>query len=95
MTHSPHQRRRPGLGSGLTALLSAAEPTGPSASASHRAAVQLLLLREAAVPVPVLTAAVELLGLLADSEDAVTQEAAAQVAARLRAAAEATAVPGR
>ncbi|MFF4345578.1 hypothetical protein ACFY00_37435 [Kitasatospora sp. NPDC001540] len=37
---------------------------------------------------PVLTAAVELLGLLADSEDAVTREAAAQVAARLRAAAE-------
>ncbi|GLW75465.1 hypothetical protein Kpho02_77620 [Kitasatospora phosalacinea] len=40
---------------------------------------------------PVLTVAVELLGLLADSEDAVTSEASA----RLRAAAEATAAPGR
>ncbi|MFD0560588.1 hypothetical protein ACFQ2M_00040 [Kitasatospora saccharophila] len=53
-----------------------------------------MLLREAAVPVPALTAAVELLGLLADSQDAVTREAAAQVAVRLRTAVEAMAVPG-
>ncbi|GLW75015.1 hypothetical protein Kpho02_73120 [Kitasatospora phosalacinea] len=88
MTHpSPHPAsRRPGLGAGLTALL----PTGESSgSAGHRAAEQLLLLREAAVPVPVLTAAVELLGLLADSKDTVTREAAAATVVRLRAAAEA------
>ncbi|MFG2825366.1 hypothetical protein ACGFX4_38795 [Kitasatospora sp. NPDC048365] len=86
---APPGSRRPGLGTGLTALLPAA------ASAGHRAAEQLLLLREAAVPVLVLTAAVEPLGLLADSQDAVTREAAAATAARLRAAAEATAVPSR
>ncbi|MFF2819543.1 hypothetical protein ACFVT9_28985 [Kitasatospora cineracea] len=92
MTHSsPTGIRRPGLGSGLTALLPTAEPTepaGPSASAGHRAAAQLLLLREAAVAVPVLTAAAELLGLLADHPDPVTREAAAATAARLHAAAE-------
>ncbi|MER8188414.1 hypothetical protein [Kitasatospora sp. NPDC094015] len=87
---STDSRRR--LGSGLTALFPAA---APATSASHRAAEQLLLLREATVPVLVLTAAVELLGLLADSQDAVTREAAVATADRLRAAAEATAVPGR
>ncbi len=95
MTHPSPASRRPGLGAGLTALLPAAESSEPAASAGHRAAAQLLLLREAAVPVPVLTAAVELLGLLADSEDAVTREAAVATAARLRTAAEATAVLGR
>lgn len=92
MAHLPPGSRRPGLGAGLTALLPAAAPV---ASAGHRAAEQLLLLREAAVPVAVLAAAVELLGLLADSEDAVTREAAVATAGRLRAAAEATAVLGR
>ncbi|GAA4830155.1 hypothetical protein [Kitasatospora terrestris] len=92
MTYPSISSRRPGLGSGLTAMLPAA---APATAAGHRAAEQLLLLREAAVPVLALTAAVELLGLLADSQDAVVREAAAATAGRLRAAAEATAGPGR
>ncbi|ROR35867.1 hypothetical protein [Kitasatospora cineracea] len=92
MTHSsPTGIRRPGLGSGLTALLPTTESSEPATSAGHRAAAQLLLLREAAVPVPVLTAAAELLALLAllaDHPDPLTREAAAATAARLHAATE-------
>ncbi|MEU3499149.1 hypothetical protein [Kitasatospora cineracea] len=89
MTHSsPTGIRRPGLGSGLTALLPTTESSEPATSAGHRAAAQLLLLREAAVAVPVLTAAAELLALLADHPDPVTREAAAATAARLHAATE-------
>ncbi|WP_030464654.1 hypothetical protein [Kitasatospora sp. NRRL B-11411] len=89
MTHSsPTGIRRLGLGAGLTALLPTTEPSEPAPSAGHRAAAQLLLLCEAAVAVPVLTAAAELLGLLADHPDPVTREAAAATAARLRTAAE-------
>ncbi|MGW4698447.1 hypothetical protein ACWEO1_39465 [Kitasatospora cineracea] len=86
MTHSsPAGIRRPGLGSGLTALLPTTEPSEPAPSAGHRAAAQLLLLREAAVAVPVLAAAAE---LLADHPAPVTREAATATAARLHAAAE-------
>ncbi|MER5353374.1 hypothetical protein ABT093_23945 [Kitasatospora sp. NPDC002551] len=68
--------------------------TRAQASAGERAASQLLHLREATVPVPVLAAAAELIAPQLKSEDAATREAAAAVHARLLAAIDGAA-PGR
>ena len=76
---------------GLTALI----PTGRTAATpGERAAAQMLHLREATVPVPVLAAAVELIATHLDDQDPVTREAATAVHARLLAALE-DAAPGR
>ncbi|MFJ6623269.1 hypothetical protein ACIQOW_37605 [Kitasatospora sp. NPDC091335] len=67
---------------GLTALIpSAPAPTTPG----ERAASQLLHLRTAEVPLPLLVAAAELIAPQLDSEDPVTREAAEAVHSRLRA----------
>ncbi|MEU9078303.1 hypothetical protein [Kitasatospora sp. NPDC048538] len=58
-------------------------PTAPTTTAGERAASQLLHLRTATVPVPVLAAAVELLAELLASGDPATRAAAADVRARL------------
>ncbi|MFJ8623555.1 hypothetical protein ACIRD3_12010 [Kitasatospora sp. NPDC093550] len=68
---------------GITALI----PGAPApASPGERAASQLLHLRTAEVPLPLLAAAVELIAPQLESEDPVTREAAADVRARLLAA---------
>ncbi|MGW6916988.1 hypothetical protein ACWGB8_24640 [Kitasatospora sp. NPDC054939] len=65
---------------GLTALI----PTNrATASPGERAAAQMLHLRCATVPVPVLAAAIELLTPQLEDPDPVTREAAAAVHARL------------
>ncbi|MFE4360427.1 hypothetical protein [Kitasatospora sp. NPDC056800] len=64
------------------------------ATPGERAASQLLHLREATVPVPVLAAAVELIAPQLKSEDPATREAAAAVHALLVSAIEGSA-PGR
>ncbi|MFI8459993.1 hypothetical protein [Kitasatospora sp. NPDC085464] len=80
---------------GITALIPGA-PTPPTPG--ERAASQLLHLRTAEVPLPLLAAAVELIAPQLESEDPVTREAAADVRARLLAALDAagprTARPG-
>lgn len=76
---------------GLTSLIPDA-PTRPTPG--ERAASQLLHLREATVPVPVLAAAAELIAPQLKSEDPATREAATAVHARLLAAIEGAA-PGR
>ncbi|MEU1289514.1 hypothetical protein [Kitasatospora sp. NPDC005856] len=79
---------------GLTALIPAA-PTSPApATPGERAASQLLHLRTAEVPLPLLVAAVELIAPQLESEDPVTREAAETVRARLQAVI-AQAAPGR
>ncbi|MGW4652316.1 hypothetical protein [Kitasatospora sp. NPDC004289] len=75
---------------GISALI----PTARTAtSPGARAANQLLHLRAATVPVPVLAAALELIAPQLEDPDPVTREAAAAVHARLLEAVEAAA-PG-
>ncbi|WP_380286479.1 hypothetical protein [Kitasatospora purpeofusca] len=76
---------------GLTSLIPDARA---QATPGERAASQLLHLREATVPVPVLAAAAELIAPQLKSEDPATREAAAAVHARLLAAIDGAA-PGR
>ncbi|MFG2905263.1 hypothetical protein ACGF13_09400 [Kitasatospora sp. NPDC048286] len=76
---------------GLTALIPDARA---QATPGERATSQLLHLREATVPVPVLAAAAELIAPQLKDPDPVTQDAAAAVHARLLAAIEGAA-PGR
>ncbi|MEV7189987.1 hypothetical protein [Kitasatospora sp. NPDC093102] len=76
---------------GLTSLIPDART---QATPGERAASQLLHLREATVPVPVLAAAAELIAPQLKDPDPATQEAAATVHALLLAAIE-DAAPGR
>ncbi|MFE4516734.1 hypothetical protein ACFRMQ_21360 [Kitasatospora sp. NPDC056783] len=69
-------------------------PDPRSGHPAGRAASQLLHLREATVPVPVLAAAAELIAPQLKSEDPAAREAAAAVHALLTAAIE-NAAPGR
>lgn len=69
---------------GLTALI----PTSRATTPSERAAAQLLHLREATVPVPVLAAAAELIAERLDDPNPAAREVAAAVHARLLAALE-------
>ncbi|MFJ9844199.1 hypothetical protein ACIRYZ_27830 [Kitasatospora sp. NPDC101155] len=69
-------------------------PTTRATTAGERAASQLLHLRTAAVPVPVLAAAAELIAGQLDDPDPATRDAAGAVHARLLAAIE-TAAPDR
>ncbi|WP_157537201.1 hypothetical protein [Kitasatospora azatica] len=85
MTGSQHLPR------GISALIPTAHTT---ATPGERAAAQMLHLREATVPVPVLAAAAELIAAHLDDQDPVTREAATAVHARLLAALE-DAAPGR
>ncbi|WP_030244816.1 hypothetical protein [Streptomyces sp. NRRL S-350] len=65
---------------GITALI----PSAPApATPGERAASQLLHLRTAQVPLPLLAAAVELIAPQLESEDPVTREVAADVRSRL------------
>ncbi|MDH6710931.1 hypothetical protein P3T27_007682 [Kitasatospora sp. MAA19] len=75
---------------GLTSLIPQSRATTPS----ERAAAQLLHLREATIPVPVLAAAAELIAPQLEDPDPATREAAGAVHARLLAAIE-DAAPGR
>ncbi|MFE7193961.1 hypothetical protein [Kitasatospora sp. NPDC057541] len=68
--------------------------TRAQATPGELAAAQLLHLREATVPVPVLAAAAELIAPQLKSEDPATREAATAVHARLLAAIDGAA-PGR
>ncbi|MER8188400.1 hypothetical protein [Kitasatospora sp. NPDC094015] len=77
---------------GIGALIPTAR-TVEASSPGARAASQLLHLRTALVPVPVLAAALELIAPQLEDPDPVTREAAAAVHARLLAAVEA-ATPG-
>ncbi|MFE6050453.1 hypothetical protein ACFQ6N_06850 [Kitasatospora sp. NPDC056446] len=73
---------------GITALI----PGAPApATPGERAASQLVHLRTAEVPLPLLAAAVELIAPQLESEDPLTRAAAADVRARLLAV---LAVPG-
>ncbi|MFD7449708.1 hypothetical protein [Kitasatospora sp. NPDC059827] len=76
---------------GLTALIPDART---QATPGERAASQLLHLREATVPVPVLAAAAELITPLLKDQDPATRAAATAVHTRLLAAIE-EATPGR
>ncbi|MET8704343.1 hypothetical protein ABZW10_36640 [Kitasatospora sp. NPDC004723] len=76
---------------GISALIPDARA---QATPAERAASQLLHLREATVPVPVLAAAAELIAPQLKSEDPATREAATAVHARLIAAIDGAA-PGR
>ncbi|WP_280664694.1 MULTISPECIES: hypothetical protein [unclassified Kitasatospora] len=67
---------------GLTALI----PQFPVSTPGERAAAQLLHLREAVLPIPVIAAAAELIAARLDDPDPVTREAAGAVLARLTAA---------
>ncbi|MFE2727428.1 hypothetical protein [Kitasatospora sp. NPDC059327] len=67
---------------GLTSLI----PQSRATTASERAAAQLLHLREATLPVPVVAAAAELIAERLEDPDPVTREVAAAVHARLLAA---------
>ncbi|MFJ7250168.1 hypothetical protein ACIQWA_36790 [Kitasatospora sp. NPDC098652] len=79
------------LGRGISAVI----PSAQSATTpGERAASQLLHLREATVPVPVLAAAAELIAPQLDDPDPATREAAGAVRALLLAAIE-DAAPGR
>ncbi|MFH8387297.1 hypothetical protein ACH4E7_41390 [Kitasatospora sp. NPDC018058] len=75
---------------GLTSLI----PTAPATTPAEKAASQLLHLREATVPVPVLAAAAELIAPQLDDPDPATRDAAGAVHAHLLAAIE-DAPPGR
>ncbi|MFE7191356.1 hypothetical protein [Kitasatospora sp. NPDC057541] len=85
MTSSQHLPR------GLTSLIPDARA---QATPAERAASQLLHLRDATVPVPVLAAAAELIAPQLKSEDPATREAATAVHVRLIAAIDGAA-PGR
>ncbi|MFI9162840.1 hypothetical protein [Kitasatospora aureofaciens] len=61
-------------------------PTARATTPGERAASQLLHLRQATVPVPVLAAAAELIAPQLDDPDSATREAAGAVHARLLAA---------
>ncbi|MFJ8444393.1 hypothetical protein [Kitasatospora griseola] len=74
MTSTPHPPR------GINALIPTVRPT---ATPGERAATQLLHLREATVPVPVLAAAAELIAPQLDDPDPATRSAAEAVHARL------------
>ncbi|MEU8512875.1 hypothetical protein AB0C76_14975 [Kitasatospora sp. NPDC048722] len=76
---------------GISALIPEARAR---ATPGEKAAAQLLHLREATVPVPVLAAAAELIAPQFDDPDPATREAAARVHARLLAAIE-DAPPGQ
>ncbi|MFD0277863.1 hypothetical protein ACFVHB_28695 [Kitasatospora sp. NPDC127111] len=76
---------------GINALIPGART---AATPGERAASQLLHLRTAHVPVPVLAAAAELIAPHLDDPDPVTREAALAVHARLLAALD-DAAPGR
>ncbi|AUY53639.1 hypothetical protein [Streptomyces sp. CB01881] len=76
---------------GINALI---PNTRAQATPGERAASQLLHLREATVPVPVLAAAAELIAPQLDDPDPATREAASAVHTRLLAAIE-DAAPGR
>ncbi|MFE6869266.1 hypothetical protein ACFVFS_22245 [Kitasatospora sp. NPDC057692] len=77
---------------GISALIPDARA---QATPGERAASQLLHLREATVPVPVLAAAAELVAPQLKDPDPATQEAAVAVHARLLAAIEAAAPVSR
>ncbi|MET9183016.1 hypothetical protein ACIG5E_37810 [Kitasatospora sp. NPDC053057] len=72
---------------GLNSLIPISRATTPS----ERAAAQLLHLREASLPVPVIAAAAELIAERLDDPDPVARDVAAAVHARLLAAIEGTA----
>ncbi|MFI9366919.1 hypothetical protein ACIG5E_38680 [Kitasatospora sp. NPDC053057] len=76
---------------GLHALIPTAHQ---AATPGERAAAQMLHLRTAAVPVPVLAAAAELIAAHLEDPDPVTREAAADVHAHLVSVLE-NAAPGR
>ncbi|MEE1783024.1 hypothetical protein PUR71_08860 [Streptomyces sp. SP17BM10] len=63
-------------------------PTRTQATPGEKAAAQLLHLREATVPVPVLAAAAELIAAQLEDPDPATRDAAGAVHARLLAAIE-------
>ncbi|MFF4385113.1 hypothetical protein [Kitasatospora sp. NPDC001547] len=73
---------------GISALIPDARA---KATPGERAASQLLHLREATVPVPVLAAAAELIAAQLEDPDPATREAASAVRVRLLAAIEAAA----
>ncbi|MFJ1796584.1 hypothetical protein [Kitasatospora griseola] len=75
MTSTPHPPR------GISALIPSVRPG--AATPGERAATQLLHLREATVPVPVLAAAAELIAPQLDDPDPATRSAAEAVHARL------------
>ncbi|MET8629777.1 hypothetical protein ABZW30_39655 [Kitasatospora sp. NPDC004669] len=79
------------LGRGISAVIPNAHT---AATPGERAASQLLHLREATVPVPVLAAAAELITPQLEDPDPATREAAGTVHARLLTAIE-EAAPGR
>ncbi|MGA5823554.1 hypothetical protein ACPC54_37525 [Kitasatospora sp. NPDC094028] len=73
------------LGRGISAVIPGARA---ATTPGERAAAQLQHLRTATVPIPLLTAAAELIAPQLESEDPVTREAAGSVRALLLAAAE-------
>ncbi|PJN23119.1 hypothetical protein [Kitasatospora sp. CB02891] len=73
----------PPLLRGINALIPSSQIA--AATPGERAAIQLLHLRTAAVPVPVLAAALELIAPQLDDPDPATRDAAADVHARLAA----------
>ncbi|OKI95115.1 hypothetical protein [Kitasatospora sp. CB01950] len=77
---------------GINALIPSARP---AATPGERAATQLLHLRTAAVPVPVLAAALELIAPQLNDPDPATRDAAADIHARLTAAIEDATLPQR
>ncbi|MFF2631127.1 hypothetical protein ACFVUN_35840 [Kitasatospora griseola] len=84
----------PPLFRGINALIPSAS-TAAATTPGERAAVQLLHLREATLPVPVLAAALELIAPQLDDPDAATRDVAADVHARLAAAIEDASRPQR
>ncbi|WP_327071837.1 hypothetical protein [Kitasatospora sp. NBC_01302] len=76
---------------GLQSLIPTARQ---AATPGERAAAQMIHLRTATVPVPVLAAAAELIAAQLEDPDPVTREAAVDVHARLVAALD-NAAPGR
>ncbi|GGR00590.1 hypothetical protein [Kitasatospora griseola] len=82
----------PPLHRGINALIPSAPP---ATTPGERAATQLLHLRTAAVPVPVLAAALELIAPQLDDPDPATREVANDVHTRLAAAIEDATHPQR